>query len=71
MASDLTLTTTSTSAETMISAVTQCVINKGVRMVIGDNEYLRVKFLENDQMATRIIILLLDTGYIQKPIGWN
>ena len=58
-ASDLTPTTTLTSAET-----TQCNINKDVRMIIRDKKYSMVKFLENDQMATRIIILLLDTEYV-------
>ena len=65
VASDLTPTTTLTSAETTISAVTQCTINKGVRMIVRDKTYLMVKFLDNDQMATRIIILSLDTGYVQ------
>ena len=37
VASDLlTPTTTLTSAETTISAVTQCTINKGIRMIIRD-----------------------------------
>ena len=61
LASDLTPTTTVTSAETMISAVKQCTINKGVRMIIRDKTYSRVKVLDNDQMATRILILSLDT----------
>ena len=62
-ASDLTPTTTLTSTETTIPAITQCTINNDVRMVIRDKTYLMVKFIDNDQMATRIIILLLDTGY--------
>ena len=33
--------------------------------------YSMVKFLENDTMASRIIVLALDTKYIQKPIGWK
>ena len=61
-ASDLTPTTTLASAETTISAVMQCTINKGLRMIIRDKIYLMVKFLKNDQMATKIIMLLLDTG---------
>ena len=65
LASDLTPTTTLTNAETIISAVTQCTINKGVRMIIRDKMYFMVKFLDNDQMATRIIKLSLDTGYVQ------
>ena len=63
--SDLTPTPTLTSAETMISAVTQCTVNKGVRMIIRDKTYSMVKFLDNDQMATRIIIPSPDTGYVQ------
>ena len=39
LASDLTPTTTLTSTKTMISAVTQCAINKGVRMIIRDKTY--------------------------------
>ena len=65
LASDLTSTTRLTGAGTMISAVTQCIINKGVREIIRDKRYLMVEFIENDQMATRVIILSLDTGYVQ------
>ena len=65
-ASDLlTPTMTLTSAETTISATMQFTINKGVRMIIRDKMYSMVKVLENDQMATRIIILSLDTEYAQ------
>ena len=45
LASDLTPTTTLTSTETMISAVTQCTINKGVRMIMRDKMYSIDKFL--------------------------
>ena len=65
LASYLTPTTTLTSAEKTISTVTQCIIKKCVRMIIRDKTYLMVKLLENDQMATRIIILSLDTGYVK------
>ena len=57
LATDLTPTTTLTRAETTIATFTQCIINKGIRMIIRDKTYSMVKFLENDQMATRIIIL--------------
>ena len=40
-------------------------------MIIRDKMYSKVKFLDNDQMATKIIILSLDTGYVQYPIGWK
>ena len=65
LASDLTPTTTLTSAEILISAVTHCTINKVVRMINRDKTYSMDKFLDNDQIATRIIILSLDTGYMQ------
>ena len=70
-ASDLTPTTTLTSAETTISTITQGNINKFIRMIIRDKTYLMVKVLENDNMTSRIIVLALDTKYIQKPIGWK
>ena len=46
-------TTTLTIAEIMNSVVTKCTINNGVRRIIRDKTYSMVKFLENDQMATR------------------
>ena len=64
VASDLTPTATLTSAETTISAVTQYTINEGVRMVIRDKMYLMVKFLENNQMATRIIIRSMKSSFV-------
>ena len=47
-ASDLTPTTILTNAETTISIITQGNINKGIQMIIRDNAYSMVKFLEND-----------------------
>ena len=38
-------------------------------MIIRDKAYSMVKFLENDNTASRIVILALDTKYVQKPIG--
>ena len=40
-------------------------------IMIRDKIYSMVKFFENDNMASRIIVLALDTEYVQKPIGWK
>ena len=40
-------------------------------MIIRDKMYSMVKFLENDNMASRTVVLALDTKYVQKPIGWK
>ena len=30
-----------------------------------------IKFLENENMASKIVVLALNTEYVQKPIGWK
>ena len=70
-ASDITQTTTLSSAVTMISTTTQSNISKCIRMIIRDKTYSMVKFLKNDNTTSRIVVLFLDTKYVQKPIGWK
>ena len=68
---DRSLTTTVMSIETKISTVLQVIIKKGIRMVIREKTYSMVKFLNNDQMATKMIKLSMKCGYMQVTNDWK
>ena len=68
-ASELTMLTVAR-VKLEIGTKIQMNLNQGMRRVIRDKTYTKVKFLRNDKMADQITQLAMKNKYVQLPIGW-